>query len=425
MATGIPPKSKTKQKKVPVQVMYEGKEDTLAILSKPFGNYTEQIAVNGGGNNKFFFGDNLDALLYMLDNGYRGKIKLVYIDPPFATTSTFVNRDQEHAYTDSLSGGEFVEFLRQRLILIHELLADDGSIYLHLDNKMAFTMKLIMDEVFGEANCRAFITRKKCSTKNYTKNTYGNISDYIMFYSKAEKYVWNRPFDPWDYDKMIEQYPYIDKQGRRYKKVPVHAPGVRNGETGKEWRGKMPPKGKHWQYSPDKLDELDAAGEIYWSPTGNPRRMVFCDPSKGIPVQDIWTDYRDSVNQAQKTTGYPTEKNFDMLKMIVEASSNKGDIVMDCFAGSGTTLGAAFDLGRQWIGVDNSLESLRAILKRFVRGLEVYGDYINTPEHIQCSLNLMDKCGFTIYSHTEFALDAKRVYGDFMKQNEFEYGQIN
>lgn len=131
-------------------------------------------------------------------------------------------------------------------------------------------------------------------------------------------------------------------------------------------------------------------------------------------------DYRDSVNQAQKTTGYPTEKNFDMLKMIIEASSNKGDIVMDCFAGSGTTLGAAFDLGRQWIGVDNSLESLRAILKRFVNGLEVYGDYVNTPEHIQCSLNLMDKCGFTIYSHTEFALDAKKVYGDFMKQNELE-----
>ena len=206
-----------------------------------------------------------------------------------------------------------------------------------------------MDEIFGENNCRAFITRKKCSTKNYTKNTYGNISDYIMFYSKTDKYVWNRPFVPWEYDKMIEQYPCIDEHGRRYKKVPVHAPGVRNGETGKEWRGKLPPKGKHWQYSPDKLDELDAAGEIYWSPTGNPRRIVFCDPSKGIPIQDIWMDYRDSINQSQKTTGYPTEKNFDMLRMIVKASSNEGDMVMDCFAGSGTTLGAAFEAGRKWI----------------------------------------------------------------------------
>ena len=76
----------------------------------------------------------------------------------------------------------------------------------------------------------------------------------------------------------------------------------------KKWRGKLPSVGKHWQYTPDKLDELDADGEIYWSPTGNPRRKIFCDPSQGIPIQDIWLNYRDSINQAQKTTGYPTKK---------------------------------------------------------------------------------------------------------------------
>lgn len=409
MATGVPSKNGVKKSKVPVFLTYEGKKNVATVLSQSFNQYDVQTPINGDGDNKFYFGDNLDVLLYLLNNGYKGKIRLVYIDPPFATTSVFVNRDQEHAYSDSLSGGEFVEFLRQRLILIRELLADDGSIYLHLDNKMAFTMKLIMDEVFDENNCRAFITRKKCSTKNYTKNTYGNISDYIMFYSKTDMYIWNRPFDPWEYDKMIEQYPYVDEHGRRYKKVPIHAPGVRNGETGKEWRGKMPPKGKHWQYTPDKLDELDAAGEIYWSPTGNPRRMVFCDPSKGIPVQDIWMDYRDSINQAQKTTGYPTEKNFDMLKMIVEASSNKGDLVMDCFAGSGTTLGAAFETGRQWIGVDNSPESLKAILKRFVHGLETYGDYVNTTDYMQCSLDLMDKCGFSIFTSKDRAATVQEI----------------
>lgn len=409
MATGVPSKNGVKKTKVPVFLTYDGKEDVATILSQPFNLYDVQTTINGDGDNRFYFGDNLDVLLYLLNNGYKGKIRLVYIDPPFATSSVFVNRDQEHAYSDSLSGGEFVEFLRQRLILIRELLADDGSIYLHLDNKMAFTMKLIMDEIFGENNYRAFITRKKCSTKNYTKNTYGNISDYIMFYSKTDKYVWNRPFDPWEYDKMIEQYPYVDEHGRRYKKVPVHAPGVRNGETGKAWRGKLPPKGKHWQYTPDKLDELDAAGEIYWSPTGNPRRKVFCDPSKGIPVQDIWMDYRDSINQAQKTTGFPTEKNFDMLKMIVEASSNEGDLVMDCFAGSGTTLGAAFETGRQWIGVDNSPESLKAILKRFVHGLEAYGDYVNNTDYKQCSLDLMDKCGFSIFASEGMATTVQEI----------------
>lgn len=137
--------------------------------------------------------------------------------------------------------------------------------------------------------------------------------------------------------------------------------------------------------------------------------MVFCDPSKGIPVQDIWMDYRDSINQAQKTTGYPTEKNFDMLKMIIEASSNEGDIVMDCFAGSGTTLGAAFESGRQWLGVDNSPESLKAILKLFVYGLEAYGDYVNPNDYTQCALDLMDKCGFSIFTSEDMATTVQEI----------------
>ena len=409
MATGVSPKGTKKSPVLQVCVTYDGKTSEADVLGASYTEFQTISTINGGGENILFYGNNLDALLYMLNNGYKGKITLIYIDPPFSTAANFVNRDQSHAYSDALRGAEYVEFLRKRLIVMRELLSDSGSIYLHLDGNMAFTMKLIMDEVFGERNCRAFITRKKCSTKNYTKNTYGNISDYIMFYTKSASYVWNRPFSPWDYGKMIEQYPYVDeKTGRRYKKVPIHAPGTRNGETGKEWRGKMPPKGKHWQYTPEKLDEMDAAGEIYWSPTGNPRRMVFCDPNKGIPVQDIWLDYRDSINQAQKTTGYPTEKNFNMLKLIVEASSNPGDIVLDCFAGSGTTLGAAFETGRNWIGVDNSPESIRAIFKRFVTGMDVYGDYVNSNSAVQMSIDIAPKVPFSVQVCDEY----KQSYQD-------------
>lgn len=415
MATGIPSRIENRKKNLPVELLYEGKKDEQDILSMPFSLYEQQFSIKEGGENRFFYGDNLDVLLYLLHNGYKKKIKLVYIDPPFATTSNFFNRNQEHAYSDCLSGGEFVEFLRQRLILIREILTDDGSIYLHLDNKMAFKMKVIMDEVFGEDNCRAFITRKKCSTKNSTRKTFGNVSDYIMFYSKGSKYTWNRPFAPWELSNMLEQYPCVDENGRRYKKVPIHAPGIRNGETGKEWRGKLPPKGKHWQFTPSKLDELDKAGEIYWSPTGNPRRKIYCDPSKGVPVQDIWLNYQDSINQAQKTTGYPTEKNIDMLKMIVEASSNKGDIVLDCFAGSGTTLSAANDLGRIWIGVDNSPESLKAILKRFILGLESYGDYVSPKVQQQNTLELFDTCSFNIYSTEEKQSEVLNICSDFCK----------
>ncbi len=403
MSTGIPPRIGINRNIKPITISYDGKSTSAEVLARQYSDYSTILSVNGGRENCFYFGDNLDVLLFLLNKGYRSKITLIYIDPPFATASNFVNREQEQAYTDSLCGADYVEFLRERLIVMHELLSENGSIYLHLDGNMAFVMKLVLDEVFGEKNCRAFITRKKCSTKNYTKNTFGNVSDYIMFYSKSDKYVWNRPFDPWDYEKMIEQYPCVDnKTGKRYKKVPIHAPGIRNGETGKEWHGKMPPKGKHWQYTPDKLDELDAAGEIYWSPTGNPRRIVFCEPDRGIPIQDIWLNYRDSINQAQMTTGYPTEKNYDMLKMIVGASSNPGDLVLDCFAGSGTTMGAAFDLGRKWIGVDNSLESVKAVMKRFTDGLEVYGDYVSDNEqNWQCSMDIFPKCAFDVLSSSE------------------------
>src|SRR5690606_40021623 len=115
---------------------------------------------------------------------------------------------------------------------------------------------------------------------------------------------------------------------------------------------------------------------IYWSANGNPRRKVFLDMDRGIPVQDIWLDTQDSLNQNIKITGYPTEKNPDLLKRIIEASSNENDIVLDCFAGSGTTLGIAEQLGRKWIGVDNSSEAIDNILKRFFVGLEGMGDYV-------------------------------------------------
>jgi adenine-specific DNA-methyltransferase len=289
----------------------------------------------------------------------------------------FESRSQKAAYEDMLSGARFVEYLRQRLILLRELLSDRGSIYLHLDENMVFAMKLVMDEIFGPGNFRNFIVRKKCNTKNYTRKTYGNIADYLLFYSKAEEYVWHRPVVPWDDARAKREYSYTDGvSGRRFKKVPIHAPGTRNGETGKPWRGVPPPPGKHWQFPPRTLDEMDARGEIYWSPTGNPRRKIFLDQSDGIPVQDIWLEFKDAHNQNIEVTGYPTEKNPRLLEQIILASSNEDDLVLDCFAGSGTTLDVASRLGRHWIGVDNSLEALETILRRFKHGSKPMGDFV-------------------------------------------------
>lgn len=414
MATGITDKNARKRQAKSYRIEYDGKQDIERILSGTRCVFDRLI--EGRGENAFYYGDNINVLRHLIDTGVSGKVRLVYIDPPYATKSAFVGRNQRHAYSDSLSGADYIEFLRERIILIRELLADNGSMYLHLDGNMAFPMKLIMDEIFGESNCRAFITRRKCSTKNYTRNTFGNVCDYVMFYSKTSSYVWNRPYDPWDEDKMLREYPYVAEDGRRYKKVPIHAPGVRHGATGEMWMGMMPPEGKHWQYTPEKLTQLNEAGDIYWSPSGNPRRKVYCDVKKGVPIQDLWLNYRDSINQQMKTTGYPTEKNMDMLRMIVQASSDSGDYIMDCFAGGGTTLGAAQELGRRWIGVDNSPESLSAVIRRFRDGLQDYGDYVRKPFN-QPELTLtpgVDDTRFSLFTEHEKADEALSI----IKSNE-------
>jgi adenine-specific DNA-methyltransferase len=400
------------------ELKYEGKTSEYEIINSKVKNDYELI-VGGHYENELYFGDNLDVMSCLIHQKHlNGKVKLVYIDPPYGTNSIFQSRHQKDSYKDDLVGSHFIEFIRRRLILIRELLSEDGSIYLHLDGNMTFQMKVIMDEIFGAKNFRGFITRKKCSNKNSTRKTYGNISDYIIFYSKSDNYTWHRATDAWTDEKIIKEYPCIDeKSGKRYKKVPIHAPGIRNGETGKEWRGMLPPQGKHWQYTPAKLDEFDAKGEIYWSTTGNPRRKVFLDEDKGIPVQDIWLDVQDSLNQSIKITGYPTEKNPYLLERIINASSSQGDIVMDCFSGSGTTLDLAEQLGRKWIGIDNSSEAIRNIFNRFYTGLEEMGDYVNKsvlttsyinnqatlfePE-VKYNSNLKERKNFNFYSDSRF-----------------------
>jgi len=379
---------------------YPGKKPVEDILAIPSGHYAPNPAYSAG-DNRLYHADNLAVLAALAqDESVAGKVKLVYIDPPFATAGAFESRKQKHAYDDHLVGPAFVEALRERLILIHRLLADDGSLYLHLDERMTFHMRVILDEIFGEKNFRNCITRKKCNPKNYTRNTYGNVADYILFYTKDDIYVWNRPVEQWDDARSAKEYQYVDDQGRWYKKVPVHAPGVRNGETGKPWRGKMPPPGKHWQYPPATLDEMDARGEIYWSPTGNPRRKIYLENSAGVSLQNIWMDIRDAHNQNIHITGYPTEKNPALLTRLIEASSNPGDLVMDCYAGSGTTLVVASSLGRRWIGVDRSDEAIKTILHRLKYGTERMGNFVNGDAK-PVSLPLFSISDFTLFYEVE------------------------
>jgi adenine-specific DNA-methyltransferase len=128
---------------------------------------------------------------------------------------------------------------------------------------------------------------------------------------------------------------------------------------------------------------MDARGEIYWSPNGNPRRKIYFDDSLGIPVQDVWTDYRDAHNQNIRITGYPTEKPPALLERIISASSNEGDLVLDCFVGSGTATAVAEKLGRKWVGIDKSPMAIEMSIKRLTQGTDRMGDFVQARQKVE------------------------------------------
>jgi adenine-specific DNA-methyltransferase len=352
-------------------IAYDNKQTEKVIISS--NSKAKLKAISGtGAKNKLIHADNLSALKTLLDD-YAGKVDLVYIDPPFATNGHFkISDDRANtisssngdaiAYSDTLVGVDFLEFLRERLIFLRELLSERGSIYLHIDYKIGHYVKLIMDEVFGRNNFRNDITRIKCNPKNFSRKAYGNIKDLILFYSKSENPVWNEPRLPFTETDEERLFKKIDKDGRRYTTIPLHAPGeTTNGNTGKEWKGIKPPKGRHWRSDPAVLEEWDKQGLIEWSSNGVPRKKIYLDEKEGKKMQDIW-EFKDP--QYPK---YPTEKSLDLLKFIVEASSNEGDLVLDCFCGSGTTLIAAQELSRNWIGIDQSDQAIKVTQKKLAQ----------------------------------------------------------
>ncbi len=233
---------------------------------------------------------------------------------------------------------------------------------------MGHYVKALMDKIFGQRNFINDISRIKCNPKNFARKGYGNIKDMVLFYSKSQRHVWNNPRQKIRIKEDDVRFRSVDSDGRRYTTTPLHAPGeTANGETGKRWRGMSPPAGRHWRYPPRVLEELDKKGLIEWSGTGNPRKKIYADDVTlaGVKVQDIWI-FKDPQSPV-----YPTEKNLEMLKMIVNASSNSGDIVLDAFCGSGTMLVAAEELGRKWIGIDSSKEAV-SICKKRLHGCRVY-----------------------------------------------------
>ena len=293
------------------RLIYPGKKDVKEILQiKPAKLRKVRVfhghidVENPEWFNMLIYGDNLPVLKALLDNPkIRGKVRLIYIDPPFGTGHEYkigggtisYSEEEELAYEDYEFSAEYLEFLRERLILLREILADDGSIYVHIDCKVGHYVKVLMDEIFGEKNFINDIARIKCNPKNFARRGYGNFRDMILFYSKTDKFVWNDSREPFTEEDIKRLFPKVDKDGRRYTTNPLHAPGeTRNGPTGQPWRGMLPPKGRHWRYPPEVLEELDRKGLIEWSKTGVPRKKIYADEfiKKGKKRQDVW-EFKD------------------------------------------------------------------------------------------------------------------------------------
>ncbi len=385
-----------------MELKFDNKISEKQVLSKANKNKSPfELNYNGS---MLFMGDNFEVLSILLNN-FRGKINLIYIDPPFNTDQEFFvsengransishSKNDIVAYSDKMSTDEYLEFIRERLILLRELLSDNGSIYLHIDYKIGHYIKIIMDEVFGKENFKNDIARIKSNPKNFYRKAYGNEKDLILFYTKNYKNnIWNDIKVPLDENEIAERFSKIDENGRRYTTIPLHAPGeTKNGPTSKPWRNIPVPKGRHWRTNPEEFEKMDKQGLIEWSSTGNPRIKKYADEHTGKKIQDIWR-FKDPQNPK-----YPTEKNSTMLEQIILQSSNENDYVLDCFAGSGSTLKAAFKNNRKWIGVDNSEVAINVIKSNKIGNYIFYNlnennfKLINNPTNKQISLNFDNK----------------------------------
>lgn len=311
-----------------------------------------------GWRNLLVWGDNLLALRELLSDqqgpnhfGTRGKIKLIYIDPPFATRQDFM-KDKEKAYRDKVLGAQFIEFLRRRLILLREVLADDGMIYVHLDYKKSHYIKAVLDEVFGEENFQNEIVWERTNAHNMPTKTFARAQDTIFLYSKSEQFQFNKLRQAYG-AAQLKRFKR-DESGRLFTGRDLTFSGE-NPNRRDEWRGSQPPPGRSWGSSTDQREKWWADGLILKKKDGTPRLdglKTFLEDLEGKPINTIWNDLSRIGNTSGERTDYPTQKPEQLLERIILASSREGDIILDGFSGSGTTATVAEKLGRRWIAMD-------------------------------------------------------------------------
>lgn len=353
---------------------YESTQYYPAQLRERYGEETN------GWINKIFWGDNLQVMSHLLKE-YRGKVQLIYIDPPFDSRADYKKQIkiknktamsdamsfEEKQYSDIWTNDEYLQFMYERIILIRELLSDTGMLFLECDPTRGHYIKVILDEVFGQENfVNQVIWKRTFSHGDMGQGAkhLGRLHDNIFMYRKSSNLKMNTVYTPYSEKYINDFYKYTDEQGRRYRLVSLLGPGgAAKGNPYYEFLGVS----RYWVHSKAKMQELYEKGIIVQTKPGAvPQKKRYLDEAPGVPLQDIWVDISAVQGGALENQNYPTQKPEALLDRIIRTASNPGDIVFDCFMGSGTTQAVAMKLGRKFIGADINLGSIQTTTKRLI-----------------------------------------------------------
>ncbi len=346
-----------------------------------------------GWTNKLIWGDNKLILSSLKSGALRrqiedaGGLKLIYIDPPFDVGADFSmdieiggetfhkepNLLEQIAYRDTWGRGadSFISMIYERLILMRDLLAADGSIYLHCDWRVTAYLRLALDEIFGRDNFINEIIWKRTSAHSDAKQGarfFGKQHDTIFYVRRGERFVFNTIFTEYDEAYTASNYNLMDADGRRFKSTDLTAAKA-GGDTSYEWKGRKPTNGRYWAYSRANMEEFDKKALLHYTGSGLPRLKQYLDEMPGVSLQDLWMDISpvQSGARSSERLGYPTQKPETLIDRIIKASSNENDLVADFFCGSGTTAAVAEKLGRRWIATDLGKFGIHTTRKRLIQ----------------------------------------------------------
>jgi DNA modification methylase len=328
--------------------------------------------------NLILYGDCLDAIRSHLEM-LSGQVRLIYIDPPFFSGTDYTLKSRSGAdrksagvlreletYSDKWEGGleEYLEFMRVRLEAMRPLLKEDGSLWVHVDGHVSHYIKMILDGIFGYSNFVNEIVWKRTNSPKAQSKGFGSQHDVILLYAAdSSKFRTNQVYRDHD-EKSRKPYSYEDDKGK-FRLIEIEAQGIQRTEERKqfEWKGRKAP----FLYRKETLDEWWEMGLIYTSKNGRYTKKQYLSDVPGIVVSDLWIDIPPVQGLSKENTGFLTQKPESLLERVIESATDPGDLVVDFFAGSGTTAVAAMATNRRWILCDSSEAAITVAKERIER----------------------------------------------------------